>query len=88
MRPHAYRGDKDKRQHQERDHLPLHCCAFRTHSGLAHIHNFPLMAGMLLCVFNFMFVWIKYHPVSHEQLTETVGVWTQWPSQSLMQTDI
>lgn len=29
------------------------------------------MAGMLLCVFNFMFVWIRYHPVSQEQLTDS-----------------
>lgn len=33
------------------------------------------MTGMLLCVFNFMLVRIKCHPVSHEQLTEAVGVW-------------
>lgn len=46
-------------------------------SGLPRIHTFPLTTGMLLCVLNFMFVQIKYHPVSHEELTEAADVWSQ-----------
>jgi hypothetical protein len=49
-------------------------CAFQTRSGLAHLCGFHLMIGMLLCMFNFMFVQIKHHPVHHEQLLELVGV--------------
>lgn len=73
MRPaHIQREPRvnSRHQHQEREHLPLYCCAFPTRSGLVHIHSLPLTTGTPLRVFNFMLAQIKYHPVSLEEFRE------------------